>query len=194
MDFEKVAKFLSVILGLQVWLPVLLLVLVFKTGLTKEQIIILLPTLSIFQVFIPFGCLYFAFRLGKISDLDLTKREERYVPLIISFITWSVSLALVSLFGNQLLLHLYLIILVLIIIAAVITKFWKISLHMSLNATGSILVNFLFDWQLPFLYLSIPLVFWARLKLKKHTVSQLLAAFVLNAAFVLVALQFLDYT
>lgn len=193
MNSGKLAKLLSVVLGPQVWLPVFLLIFIFKTGLTREQITVLLPTLLVFQVFIPLGYLYFAFKSGKVADLDLTKREERHVPLIVSLISWLISLVLVCFFGNQLLLHLYLIIFVLIIITTVITKFWKISLHMSINTLGSILVNFLFNWKFPFLYFSIPLVFWARLRLKKHTVNQLLAGFIINAVFILTALRFFNY-
>lgn len=58
------------------------------------------------------------------------------------------------------------------VIISVVTSFWKISLHTSMNTVGSILLNLLFGWNLPVIYLVVPIVLWARITLKRHTFIQ----------------------
>jgi hypothetical protein len=54
-------------------------------------------------------------------------------------------------------------------------------------------INFLFDWNLPLLYLTIPVIFWARLRLKKHTVSQLIMGIIVTTIVLLGGLGFFGY-
>lgn len=187
------AKFISVIFGPQTWLPVLFLTFVFKTGLSFHQIKILLPSILIFQVIIPLMYIYIAYRKRWISDLDLTKKSQRLVPLVVSLISLSVLLMIAYIFANKLVFNLYLLFYILLIVNAIVTLFWKISFHMAVTTAGSLLVNFLFNWQLPWLYLSIPLVYAARLALKKHSPAQLMVAFLLNGGIIIYYLKQLGY-
>jgi hypothetical protein len=57
---------------------------------------------------------------------------------------------IIYLFGNQLLFNLGLIVFILLTAIIVTTYFWQISLHTALNTTGSIIVNFLFNWSSSF--------------------------------------------
>ncbi len=193
MNSKKLAELLSIVLGPQVWLPVLIAAIFLRSNLSAQQTAIFLPTLLLFQFVIPIGYIVLAVRKGTVTAWDLPKREERYGFLQISFLSYVASLILIIIFGNQFLLHINLILFALLILFFLVTFFWKISFHSSLNTTGSLLVNFLYNWQLPWLYLSVPIVFWARLVLKRHTFLQLLAGSFLSGIVIIVALYYLNY-
>lgn len=187
------AQFISFVLGPFVWLPVLLTFFILKTNLTRSQIYLLFPLLLIFQVGIPLLHILIAYRSKKISDLDLSRREERIMPMVVGFICLIISLIIVKFFGSPILYRLYLFLIFLLIINGAVTIFWKISFHMAINVVGSLLLNFLYHWQLPILYLTIPLVYWARLKLKRHTHPQLIVAGILNGIAVFLFLRSFNY-
>lgn len=171
---EKVAKAISIIFSPQVWLPVLLVTILLKSGLTAEQLRTLFPVLFIFQIAVPVAAVFIGVRLKIITAWDIPNKEERYFFFLIIFASYAISGILIYFLGNQLLLHLILILLALILLLATYTYcFGKISLHTAINTVAVLLVNFLFEWSLPLLYLLVPIVYWARFVLKKHSLGQL---------------------
>lgn len=193
MNAEKIAKILSIALGPHIWLPALLIASILRSGLSNSRIYILLPSLFLFQILIPIAYIHIVVKLGKVTAWDLPKREERHLFLGVSLISYVISIIIIKIFGNQLLFNLSLIILFLLIVLIITTYFWKISLHASMNTAGSIIVNFLFDWSLHWLYLAVPIIFWARYKLKRHNILQLIAGTVTSGAVVLGAFYYLKY-
>jgi hypothetical protein len=181
---KRLAQVISILLGPFVW-PITLIVIIFRSGLSTQQITVLLPIVLLLQVGIPYFYIFRAYKLKKISDLDITKREERYKTMIITCISFVSSLLFIHFFGNSLLLKLSIMTLMILVINTIITFSWKISLHMTLNVISALIINYLYHWQLPFLYLSIPLIFWSRLYLKKHTIMQLIGGLVINGAIAL---------
>lgn len=190
---EKLAKLLSILLGPQVWLPLLFTSFLFKTGLSKSQLLILAPVLTTLQVLLPLLYLYLAPKFGWASEWDLPKKEERYPLLLLSFIANLISIIVIYYIGTKLLFNLSLLFFVIFTIVAVITYFWKISLHVSLATIGSLMINFLFDWNMPYLYLSIPIIFWARLTLKKHSLTQLIIPLILEPTILFLSLYYCGY-
>lgn len=188
---EKVAQITSIVLGPQVWLPVLFLSALFHPGFQSENLLMLVPSILILQVVIPLGYLYLAPKVGLATAWDLPKRGERYLFLSLVILTSIISLYLIKELGDEFLFKLDLLTLGLILITFIITLYWKISLHSVLNAFGAIFINYLYGWNLPFLYLTIPIIFWARLTLKKHTAAQLLAGILVALGFMILGLQFL---
>lgn len=190
IDQTKLAKVLSIIFGPQLWLPLLLLVVIFKTGLSSHQIQILLPVIFVFQVLTPLAYLHLSPRLGLSKAWDLPKRADRYLFLLITGLGLLISAWFVYSYGNLLLIHLGLIVIVIMLITFLITLFWKISLHMSLMVCGCLIISYLFNWNLGFIYLAIPVIFWARLRLKSHTFSQLAVPIFLDTSIGLGMLYF----
>lgn len=193
MTKQKLAKIISYVSGMHTWLPFLLLVTIFKTGLSADQIKILLPSLFLINVSVPIGYTFIAKKLGKVSAWDLPKREERHTFLLVCLACAAVSIFLIYLFGNRLLFNLNIILIILVLIIVVITRFWKISLHTSMNTAASLVINYLFNWQLPILYLTIPLTAWARYTLGSHDIKQLIAGIVIPVTFILIAFTYLGY-
>lgn len=166
---------LSVLLGPHIWGPVLIIVSVLRSGLDEKYIRTILPLLLLFQFIIPVGYLHYLRKIGKLSSWDMTLREERPTVMFVGLTSIAISLFVVYFLGNQLLLNLTLVSVILVAVSLAITKFWKISLHAEVNTAGPLVLNFLFGWTMPLLYLTVPITLWARYTLHKHTLSQLLA-------------------
>lgn len=193
MTSEKFAKILSIVLGPLFWFPILILTTVFNVGLERDQINILLPSLLLLQLVVPAIYIYLALKFKKASAWDLPNRQERYPFIIVVLISYFLSIILTHNFGNTLLFNLNLIIFALTAIMFFTTLFWKISFHTGLNTGGSILINFLFDGKFPLIFLTIPVVFWARYKLKRHSFAQLVAGIIFSGGFILLAFKYLGY-
>ena len=193
MNLEKLARFLSLFLGPPVWFSILIVAALFKSGISNQNLNILLGSLFILLIIIPIGYIYVAVTMGKVTAWDLPKRQERYKFLVLIGINSLISIILIYFLGNQFLFNLGLILILLLLIISLITLFWKISFHSSMGVTGVILLNFLFGWKLYFLYLAILLIFWSRLKLKRHNLYQLSAGVLVSGFIILVSLIYLGY-
>ncbi len=193
MDKQKIAKWLSIILGAQVWFPILILLFIFKTGLTQQQILILFPSLILFQIILPVVVLYWLIKSKRVSDWDIRNRKERYKILPVFIASTLVATIIIHQFGTELFFHLYVILWIAAFIGTLMTYFFKISLHVMLNTAAVTVVNFLFGWNLLFLYLLIPIVSWARYYHKHHTIVQILLGILISAIIVFSALAFLGY-
>lgn len=187
-----IAHIISVILGPVIWLPILILLIIFKSGLNNSQLKLLLPFLLFFYFIIPVGNVIILFLFGKVKDLDLSNRKERIEPLLVTMISIICGTIISYFLGNKLVFSFSLLILIILIVNFIITLKWKISLHAAVNVVGCLTVNYFFQWQFFILFLTLPLVFWARLFLKKHTVMQLIAGFVINGLLFLLFLYLLN--
>lgn len=179
------AKFISLILGPVVWIPAMIYVFLNKAQLPPQSRFILFIAYGVFMFIAPFAYVIFSYFKGRISDLDISVRQQRYKYLFLFIFSLTTLTCIIYIFGTPLLLKLQILILLIVVVNTIITFFWKISFHMTTNIVGSLIVNFLFDWKLTYLYLTIPLIFWSRLYLKRHTVPQLLGALILNGAITL---------
>lgn len=185
----ELARLISILLGPQMWLPMLFLIAMFRLEIQPE----LFFSILFLQVIIPLAYLHLAPKLGLATYWDLPKRQERYPFLAIVLIGSLISLFLTYQFGTKFLFDLNSLTVIFLIVSFLITLYWQISLHTALNTFGAILVNFLFDWSLAFLYLTIPTIFWARLTLKRHTISQIIAGIIIPAIITLSGLRLLGY-
>ena len=186
------AKLVSLFFGIP-WLFTLIIVLLYKADLTQSQVVLLSGIFLIFNVIIPFLSLFYLYRSGRISDYDVTERDERFAPLTITMFSFLISLILTGLVGNDLIFEFSAIIFVILLVNLLITFSWKISLHMGINVASSILINALFDWKLPFLYLSIPLIYWSRYTLHRHSPRQLIGGLVISGGITVVGLRYFGY-
>lgn len=125
---------------------------------------------------IPLAYLLIGKRRGWVTDLELTRREERPRFILVSLSSDVLALLLLWLGKGPLLLKL--IILTYFCLAIVmfsISNFWKISMHMAGVGGFSTALLFVFGTAAGWAFLSLPLVAWARLHRRKHTPAQLMA-------------------
>ena len=119
-------------------------------------------------------------RFAKVSDLHLKNREERFLPLCCTLISMIVGTFLLHELGAaQEIVWAGIAYITNSVVFFAITLMWKISFHSGV-ATGCvtvlvILVNPQFGW----LFLLIPLIAWARVYRKRHTLLQTVVGAVL---------------
>lgn len=193
MTLKQLAQSISFILGQYMLLPVLILVSLSRTGLSRPQQILFAPLFLFLVVIFPTIVLYIMIKRNVISDWDIRKREERH-KIFPAFMIGTGLATLVSYyFASALFFHLCLILLIVVFVTIAITSFWKISLHMVLNTSVFLVVNFLFNWKLPYLYFLIPVVGWARHYDKHHSLAQICAGIALSTLIILSGLRFFGY-
>jgi membrane-associated phospholipid phosphatase len=71
-----------------------------------------------------------------------------------------------------------------VIVFMVINFFWKISLHASFVASSATVLTIIFGAKAAWMFLLLPLIGWARVALKVHTVAQVAAGAVLAVVIV----------
>ena len=192
MLMRKLAKAVSIALGLP-WIMILTGVIFMNSNVGKNQIIPLALTSLAFHILVPLGYLFWGIKTGKIDDFDITKRKQRYGVLAVTITLFVVSLIIVGIIGNTTIFHMLAIILTYLTIVFVITFFWKISLHMGVNVLSVIFVSYFYHWNVPYLFMAIPLIFWSRYTLKKHTPAQLTLGAIVSATIALGGLKFFGY-
>ncbi len=189
---EKLAKVVSLIFGF----PLIIFLMFyghFLSGLNGMQGTIMLSLLVLFEMIIPLAILIILMKNGLISDIDIVNRKERILPFLLITVCFSIAVILCKQFGNEFIFQFQLTLFMTMLASFAITLFWKISLHMGI-ATITSLFLFIFSGvkTLPFA-LIIPLMYWARLFLKRHTHAQLIAGFLLNTGLSLILLEYFGY-
>jgi len=131
---------------------------------------------------IPLAYLLIGIRRGFVSDLELSRREERPRFILVSLSSDVLALAILWLGHGPIILRLIVLTyFCLAIVMLSISNFWKISMHMAgVGGFSTVLLLVFGPAALP-AFLSLPLVAWARLQRRKHTPAQLLAGAVAGA-------------
>ncbi len=122
-------------------------------------------------------------------DVDLTKRQDRLIPLLFATLGAVVGSFLISsrLNSHDMLILSY-VLAAMLVALTLITTVWKISLHVTtLTALITLIVVFTGDWRYAWVYLLLYPVAWARLKLKQHTKAQLVAGLLVGLGVTLAA-------
>ena len=121
-------------------------------------------------------------KLGRISDMHMAVRRQRYLPLVIAIICNVLAYIILSgLKAEVTMRHFALFTLTQILLMALITLSWQISIHM-ISVSGATIGVAVWFGVIPAIMMIplIPLVAAARLNLKRHTPSQVLAGFIVG--------------
>jgi hypothetical protein len=132
----------------------------------------------LFGVVIPYLYIGFLYKKKEIDSMHIPKKENRIKPLIFTCASYIVCfIILYALDGPIFLKSIFAISIVSTVILTIITYFWKISLHTSWITFIVITFNILFGrWMLLMIPL-IPMIGWARVRVKEHTVNQVIFGF-----------------
>ena len=123
---------------------------------------------------LPVLFIFILFRLGRVSHLNLEIKEQRTLPLLFAIGAACIGVGIfygigapreiiwagIAYIANGL-------------IFGVITQFWKISFHTGVfTGCVTVLALILHDARFAWLYLLAPLIAWARVRRKRHTLVQ----------------------
>ncbi|MHB8276928.1 MAG: hypothetical protein ACYDIA_04660 [Candidatus Humimicrobiaceae bacterium] len=181
MKINKFAKVISYIFdGSYISIPTYLVINVFmlKTG---KEVAIWTSLCIIFGSIMPFIFLVFLYKKKIITDLHVPRREDRLKPLLVSNISYILGYFVFFILKAPVYLRaLFFTSFLTTILLTIITYFWKISFHTSWITFTSITYYVFFGKWALFLLLLVPLVAWARIKIKRHTIGQVLAGSLLT--------------
>lgn len=143
-------------------------------------------------ILIPTFYIIYLYRTGKLSDLHVKKREERVKPMIVIAISAALSF-FVLLFTSPptIIAAVGLTMTAQFIGIALITIFWKVSLHTTSAATCVLMAYWVFPWLGLLLFPVLIAVIWARIKLTYHTYGQVAGGLLLGSSTLGTALIFL---
>ncbi len=186
----RAARLISNILApAPISLPLIVLVALYHARNVLLALFYALVTLFFLSIG-PFIYILIALRMGKISDVDVSRRTERAGPFLFGISSvlagW---LVLIISQGPRNLQTLLIITAVSGILMMVTTLWWKISIHASsLGGAATMLTAFYGAIMLP-AFLLLILVSWSRVVLRRHTVLQVVAGSLVSIALTLLILK-----
>lgn len=185
MSREKVANKISDIFNpYYSSAPFFLLVALAATNNLTQGLILWLP-LALFFSALPMWDIKRRIRRGLVKDAHISRREDRIKPFLFSL--GCAVLGLVAVYALSAPPTVKAVAWAVVINGAFITAItavWKVSLHAAGITSISLILVYVCGLLAAPVALFIPVVFWARLILKKHTLAQLIVGTALSAAIV----------
>lgn len=172
MNMRRIATLISRIFEPVVVLSVLILVALTRSGLEGFAYYRFIVVFFFLMVLPPMALLVWAVQTKKISNWDIGDRKERVKALGIFLFFQVCNIFLTRMFGNEYLVGFVAFLFFWYLGFYFITLFWKISGHSGITTLGALYIIQWFGpmWS-PVLF-AIPLVCWARVVRKDHTVGQ----------------------
>ena len=185
----QLAKSISLIFGFP-WFVMFAYLLIHFTQLSPDQYHFYRLFLPFIHIIVPVAYFVWALKTKRISDIDISKREERIEPLTVIAFKNLISIGVIYKVGGTTLLLTGISIIFAFTVVFLITSFWKISLHMTVNTMGVILFTVLVDPRFIALSVLLPVVAWSRYFQHKHTKAQLLMGVLVPGAVLLSSLMY----
>ena len=157
---------------------------------TLSEVLLWLAILVPLVVIPPFIYVLWLVSKGQLEDIYMPKRETRLRPLLASLVWLSVCLLLIDYWNAPALVGAFVLAtIVLVAILSVVTLFWKISFHgATISAAAATVFMVIGSSALPIILL-VPLVGWARIRLDRHTPSQVFYGSLVGILFALIMVQ-----
>lgn len=160
----------------------------FIFGVPEQSRGFILGLVFINTYLIPGLFLLYLYKKGKVSDLEVTKREERFLPLVLTTLLFMSTYYLLKSIGlNRVILVMMTTGIVAVILAFIINLKWKISMHLvGLGGLAGIFYALALLFQLNLnttliaLFLISGITATARMQLKQHSLAQTLTGFALG--------------
>lgn len=123
----------------------------------------------------------------KFSDWDMSKRKERSSIYIFTVMMHFFGVVYAFMLGKEELSEVLFVFWLVALAFAIVTLFWKISIHAGVNGAAVAFFNHFWGWQnYWWLVIVLLLVLWARVEIRKHTWAQVL----IGAGSAIVILEF----
>jgi membrane-associated phospholipid phosphatase len=179
----KIAYLISRLSDPVTWLVPIGVLMLYYSNLTQQQWFWLVGFV-LFILSLPIILIISKLKKKKISDIDLTKKEERTPIYITVVILWAIALIILKVLNGPKLIFVTLLTgeLLALVILFVNLK-WKISNHGAISSFAPIFLGVVVRPTWYWLLLWIPLVGWSRIVQKKHTLPQFIAGAALGSIY-----------
>ncbi len=177
----RIARYVSNILApATISLPLVLL-LAFYHAHDPEKALFYAGITLLFASLGPLIYIIIGVRLGKLSDIDVSRRSQRSGPFLFGLISVTLGLfILLALHGPKVLTTLLIITIVSGLCMMFITIWWKISIHASSLAGAATILTGLYGALMLPAFILLVLVCWSRVVLRRHTIAQVIAGSLLS--------------
>jgi membrane-associated phospholipid phosphatase len=149
---------------------------------TWQEVLLWTSLCILFGSIIPYTFILFLYKKKKIKDLHVPNREDRIKPTLVTLVSYLLGFFMFFILKSPVYLKaIFFGSFLTTMVLTIITYFWKISFHTSWITFFCITYYIIFgNWAL-LLLLFIPLVAWARVKIKRHSVGQVISGVVVTA-------------
>ena len=180
---EKIANWVSIIVSPHIVGTILIasVALVYsdgQVGQTLSWLALLLPLI----VLPPLAFVMLLVRMGKLEDIFMPDRRSRLMPLAVLLVWMLLMYWLIRYWRAPEIVEIFVLAAVILTAAlSLVTLVWKISFHaatITAAATTLIMLGWVYTWPLIAL---VPLVGWSRVRLKRHTLQQVIWGSVVGA-------------
>lgn len=159
-------------------LPIASILLIVRSSVaTMQQGLLWMVIVILFAGVLPMLYIFILFRLGRLSDVRLTVREQRAKPLMFSLISALVGSGILHLLNvPQEIVWLCIACVINGLVLTLITQVWKISFHSGVAAGCMTGLATIISSQFVYLFILLPFIAWARVHRKRHTFLQTVIA------------------
>jgi membrane-associated phospholipid phosphatase len=189
-DLKRIANFISWVINPVVVAPAVYTTLVLLGYRSDPHNISYLLVLFLSSTIAPMLLIYGLKKIGKISDYNITFREQRFLPLLVLVAINGLGYEFMKqLDSPKLLSGILLFNAVNMVFILLVTLQWKISIHL-FTFTSSIALLFLqFGSVALWLLLLVPILMWSRIYLRAHNFMQTLVGGIVGFSLIFAELK-----
>ncbi|HLU99241.1 MAG TPA: hypothetical protein VKZ89_20600 [Thermobifida alba] len=128
---------------------------------------------ALFCAVVPYAAVFAGVWLGYWNDHHIRDRRQRTVPFLIAIGCVAAGIAALAVLGApSVVLALVVAILVGLVSTAVVSRWWKVSVHTAVAAGVAAVLTLTYGWAMAAAFPLVALVAWSRVELEHHTVAQ----------------------
>jgi len=189
---HKLARFISTLFVPPSFTIIIFTIFAFTLESEPSKQVVTILTALVFGFIAPIILFLILRKKGKLADQDASIKEERTIPFLIAIIFYLIGLWIMIKYDlNIISIAFWFCYISNTIITIVINKFWKISAHAMGVAGPFAALVFVFGWIGIILLPIVLLVGWARVELKCHTLTQVIAGILLASFSVYIQMSFI---
>ena len=180
-NIQKIGIILSYLVHPMIISFVTFLYLIYCTNILIEDKNLIFILCFTFSTISPIATFYFLKKNNLISDLDASKKEERLLPMAFGALFFLLGFVTLRMFNSQLLIQGIMFCgMINVILAWLITNYWKISIH-AITLSSSITIFWILGYQNVFIIILILFILIiGRLLAQAHDLNQIMAGIFLG--------------
>ena len=187
--YDYLAFGISVLFSPYITAAIFILIITYKYAANLSQFLPWMGIAFLFGLIIPGGYVLWLIEKKVLNDIHLSDHTQRKIPFIVTGISASIGALALSLVGAaKQVVVMGTVYALNTVMVAILTLFWKVSVHTALFSAVITVVTILFGIQYGWFYLLLVPLCWSRIYRHRHTLNQVVGGALI--AFVLTALVF----
>ncbi|MEK7142818.1 MAG: hypothetical protein AAB785_01280 [Patescibacteria group bacterium] len=187
--YDYLAFGISVLFSPYITAAIFILVIIYRYATNLSEFLPWLGIAFFFGLIIPGGNVLWLLEKKVLNDIHLSNHKQRKIPFIVTGISATIGAIALSLVGAaKQVVVMGTVYAVNTVMVALLTLFWKVSVHTALLSAIVTVMTILFGIQYGWFYLLLIPLAWSRIYRHRHTLNQVVGGALI--AFVLTALVF----